>query len=144
MCLYVDFDAEIYDDQVYTFYKVYIKQTKTKYCPLGLYSPYQRVHVMSYNLVAKAGNKALPESGQEAYDEYAREHWSIANEKYPHYAHIHYGIHAYTSLEMAKRNSFTRSKIVKVEVLGKHIMAFSRPVVGEVVFTRGTIVPEFK
>lgn len=141
MCLYVDFDREIYDDKVYTFYKLYIKEPKSKKVPLGLVSPFYGSIVKSKELVAKTGNnKPLPEDGQEAYNKYADETRLSLNR---FHSRIEYGIHAFTRKEGARllrcEFPYSNTRIVEVEVLGKHIIAFSERLYDEVAFTRGTI-----
>lgn len=141
MCLYVDYSRDIYDDRVYTFYKLVAKTNKP-----GVYESWilgKRFLASGYLIARNYYRKPLPESGQEAYNKYAVERTDCSGN---FEGRVNEGIHAYTTLVAAKKAVMIGEDVViiKVHVLGKHIIAFSSKADAEVAFTRGQIVGECK
>lgn len=144
MCLNVDLDREIWDDRLYTFYKVYgISVFGGGYVTPHFNSPIPK----DGKLVARTRlGDVLPEGGREAYNMYAEVVCTATQVEF-----VNEGIHAYETREVAELRwgtllvggyegtlSIGSYKLFEIEVLGKHIMAFGED--GDVAFTRGQLV----
>lgn len=138
MCLIVKFDREIYDDKTYTFYKCY---EMVPGFPKRFKQIYQGGIQNGFNLIARrASGRPLPADGKKAYYEYADEsRYDYVNGGVISY--IYEGVHAYTSRAEAYDMQDPGEVIVKIEVKGKHIIAFGNE---DVAFTRGKIVSVLK
>lgn len=135
MCLYVDYNKEIDDNRIYTFYKIYKIDAAGRRI-----SPFRKYEQTGNKLVAKFGGKNLPLSGQKAYDKFAEEFEYKSGLE----GVVTKGIHAYATKKAAENSIwwYGAAEIVTVKVRGEHIIAFGLTNGGyyrEVAFTRGTI-----